>query len=476
MDMAAGKPIVVQLPRGAPKPSCAVRRQIGTTLTVVPESPADSPIPSATASPEGGTVPDLPIITTTGSDDRCQVACQGHSFCGAAMNSNRLFRWFLTGVLAMHGFLPPTVRAGDLFAGWGKTRGRVKTPAEDLAATIDALEKQLDVYGSVVVKQPDLYGEARWTKHRQEYERQLAGELANFKFTVNASEREADTAFFLNATALGVALQSGTTGKAPAVQQIFTTPSGTTPGFAQPEFVDLPNATVVASRDGTEVKGVALEPVLFLDQMSRYVEHLNQLRRINEGDDTADAPGYALNLIRVPVSILPGDQTRTGFGAEVSLTLTPELSIDLLPETFKDLTLNDITDQLGLPIVKLAEQQPWEVEKTSRLYLSIDRSAFEQAKTILDKMDRNSIDPDALRKVADIFDRTIGAGGETTLSAVPPEARDNVRDYRDVVRASIMQVLRLKNPEELKSRLALWMDYGDLKSVARATKDEPLTV
>ncbi len=40
--------------------------------------------------------------------------------------------------------------------------------------------------------------------------------------------------------------------------------------------------------------------------MSRYVDHLNQLRRINEGDDTADAAGYALNLIGFRSPCCPG--------------------------------------------------------------------------------------------------------------------------------------------------------------------------
>src|SRR5438874_6848535 len=45
--------------------------------------------------------------------------------------------------------------------------------------------------------------------------------------------------------------------------------------------------------------GVTLEPSIYLDQKKRYLDHLNEIRRINEGDDTGDAPGYALNLIRL---------------------------------------------------------------------------------------------------------------------------------------------------------------------------------
>ncbi|MCU0714447.1 MAG: hypothetical protein MUC43_20545, partial [Pirellula sp.] len=39
---------------------------------------------------------------------------------------------------------------------------------------------------------------------------------------------------------------------------------------------------------------LGLEQTQMIDQLNRYVQHVNQHRRINEGDDTSDAPGYAL--------------------------------------------------------------------------------------------------------------------------------------------------------------------------------------
>src|SRR5262245_31780243 len=80
------------------------------------------------------------------------------------------------------------VQAGDVFGwkyeGWNKKHPR--TPLATVAAAIDELEREIDCYGSVTVKQPDVWGEARWTKHRQDFEKTLAAELGNFKFTVNA--------------------------------------------------------------------------------------------------------------------------------------------------------------------------------------------------------------------------------------------------------------------------------------------------
>src|SRR5262249_51619551 len=99
-------------------------------------------------------------------------------------------------------------------------------------------------------------------------------------------------------------------------------------------------------------KGITLEPSIMLNQKARYLNHLHELRRINEGDDTGDSPGYALNLIRVPVSILPGKHPQEGHGAEVTMTLKPYLSDELLPTTFRNLVVNDLLEQIGVPLTQ----------------------------------------------------------------------------------------------------------------------------
>lgn len=99
-----------------------------------------------------------------------------------------------------------------------------------------------------------------------------------------------------------------------------------------------------------------MEPTIQLDQLKRYLDHLNEIRRVNEGDDTADAPGYSLNLVRVPVSIMPGEQTRQGFGAEITVTAKPHVTPELLPRVFRELVINDLIDLLALPVLKVAEE------------------------------------------------------------------------------------------------------------------------
>ena len=53
------------------------------------------------------------------------------------------------------------------------------------------------------------------------------------------------------------------------------------------------------------------------------------------------------------MSVLPGKRTDTGHGAEITMTLTPVLGDDLLPNTFQTLVTNDLLKQLGFPLTQL---------------------------------------------------------------------------------------------------------------------------
>ena len=139
---------------------------------------------------------------------------------------------------------------------------------------------------------------------------------------------------------------------------------------------------------------ISLEPTIHVDQLSRYLNHINHLRRINEGADNADAPGYALNLVRIPVSVLPGKRTRMGYGAEITVSAEPHLTPDLLPTTFRSLVIEDVVDQLGLPITKSLE----------------DDVAVEKYESILSYYD--CVDWNVVGKI--VFDWYAAAGDNTT--------------------------------------------------------------
>jgi hypothetical protein len=301
--------------------------------------------------------------------------------------SRRAIVFALVYVLLAQSFWAPYAAAGDLFQSVFKRKRpqSVEHPTvEQLAREIDWLSQKIDNYGSIVAKHPDVWGQARMTKHRQEYEREMAAQINQFKLYINATISQRDAAYLANALSLGIAVSGTKKGtvfnpqtkqlEALAAPQASTSletvvattaekndDDGTTPG---PGEITVSTALTNPNPEGPHFGpfahgGVALEPTVALDQMSRYMNHLNELRRINEGDDTADAPGYALNLVRIPVSLLPGTRTRQGYGAEITCTIEPRLSLDLLPTTFRNLVINDVVDQLDLPITRLADAGIW---------------------------------------------------------------------------------------------------------------------
>lgn len=299
----------------------------------------------------------------------------------------------------------------------------VDPTVHSLAEDLDHLERHVDWYGSAVAKVPDVWGQARLTHYREEFEAQMALDAKTFEATLSGSLARSDQAFFAQTLALGLAAQprppvigrvSGD--KAVTVPQLVTlseqvvttssiAPNNTstttiTRGLAPtapaspppppPATIPVPTPQEVtvgttgsltdltpATFGGFAAGGVTIEPELRLAQKARYLDFLNQLRRTNEGDDKADAPGYSLNLMRIPVSLLPGKRTDVGHGAEVTFTVEPVIGPDLLKTTFRNLMTNDLLRQLGFPLA-LALNDP---EVTS--ILTTDTLLFLQGRELI---------------------------------------------------------------------------------------------
>jgi hypothetical protein len=262
----------------------------------------------------------------------------------------------------------PTATAGELggilhsLTTPARALHRKKPPAckddlvDRLADEIDWLQAHINAYGSIVAKHPDVWGQNRLTRARYEYEEQLRAKLGTFQELSNASLRRSDQAFLGLALALNDT--PAPTGRAattkPAdvtanVTNLISNPVGGNPAemviARTPPFAAT--AQPFADFGLANSNAVSLEPTIHLDHLSRYLNHFHELRRINEGDDIADSPGYALNLVRIPVSITPGQHTQAGHGAEITVTADPQLGDELLPTTFRTLVLNDLVDMLA---------------------------------------------------------------------------------------------------------------------------------
>ena len=121
--------------------------------------------------------------------------------------------WLLLITFSMQAFLPTTAHAKHFFGRLGRLakehhyHGTPPVVCEDshidiLAENIDWVEHHLDRYGSIVAKQPDIWGEARLTKHRDEYERMMHRELNQFQFKLNAAISQTDSSYLAQTLAL----------------------------------------------------------------------------------------------------------------------------------------------------------------------------------------------------------------------------------------------------------------------------------
>lgn len=289
----------------------------------------------------------------------------------------RATTWVVVATLTVQSLLPTGLLAEDWSFGFTET-----TTVEELARRIDRLERHIEKHGTVVAKSPDVWGQARLTKYRRDYEEELKKYLDKFQVTLNASISRSDQAYLANAFALQAAVGGGGGGASGAsvteteveVASEAASPAsseGTAPALPGAASAPTPvggDANVIVRSSSNRVvgglgfgepgkNGIALEPTIGLDQLSRYLNHLNELRRISDGDDKADAPGYALHLVRIPVSVLPGKDTREGYGAEVNVIARPHLHEELLPTTFRGLVLNDLVDQFSFPLVKFLDSK-----------------------------------------------------------------------------------------------------------------------
>jgi hypothetical protein len=260
---------------------------------------------------------------------------------------------------------------------------------KQLAHTIKEIEGALGSNGAIGVKAPDVWGQNRMTKYRAEYDAVMAENKGKFQELLNAAQRRTDVAGLTSAMAIsasmtptggplgrlrlqrtGVAGPAGPAAVPVSVNNVVATPPGANAGDGTGAPPTVPDLTDIAARIDAMQKtvlnlpsnivgfatktgdsGVGLEPTIRLDEQDRYLNHLNQLRRNSAGDDLTDLPGYGLYLIRMPVSILPGECTRQGKGAVVTVEAKHELTEDLLENTFRDVVCRDVLYRLKEPLL-----------------------------------------------------------------------------------------------------------------------------
>jgi hypothetical protein len=375
----------------------------------------------------------------------------------------------------------------------GSSHQRARPPAtpidgcvERLAGEIDWLEKYIDSYGSIVAKHPDVWGQSRLMRHRVEFEKTLVDQLDKFQDLNNGSLRRSDQSFL----GMALALQAASRGQSipgagqgsPTASAVSLVTTGTD-GDATPIFRSAPFANTGTAPFATfglgDDNAVSLEPNVHLDHLAGYVKHLQELRRINEGDDNGDSPGYSLNLVRIPVSILPGQYTQRGHGAEITVTADLVLGEDLLPITFRSLVINDLVDTIA-PTLTFAINDPLSRHVA---WQTVHREAIEE------RIARTADDLAQAREQQAAAAAAMTAAREhlAELEAAQAEQAGIAADARDaVVNAATEQVRALLGTKEAEGVTAAIRRYAAGGAGARAegggavraapgTADKPLS-
>jgi hypothetical protein len=272
----------------------------------------------------------------------------------------------------------------------------------ELCHRIDCLAEEMRDDGLVIVKQPDVFSQARLTRFRFDVDAQMSSDLTNFHLVLAARINRLDAATTTSTTALGAALSApGTTNVStpdPTKGLLLSASpnpnaSGTTSSLFGPGTSLFPNNAVPTSAFGslappasnTPAAGVTppltlgVEPTVYLEEKKRFLDQLNQIRRLNLGPDQNDASGYGLYVVRMPVSITPGECTFQGHGADLAVHVEHEFTPDFLPSTFQHLVINDLVDRLGPFIYEAIRSGFYDTDLKPRHEARVKRAGLKKA-------------------------------------------------------------------------------------------------
>ncbi|HKM55810.1 MAG TPA: hypothetical protein VJY33_20565 [Isosphaeraceae bacterium] len=232
---------------------------------------------------------------------------------------------------------------------------------------IDHVGEKIRDDGIVAVKQPDIFSQARLTKYRKDFEEQMSAELTKFQFVLSARIARLDAATTTSTTSLGAALAP------PGTTSVTAPQAPATPQFGPGASLDLSKTPFANLTVGQGSGQIGVEPTVFLDEKKRFLDHLNEIRRVSIGPDQSDSAGYSLYLMRLPVSITPGECTYQGHGADMAVTLEHEFGKSFLPSTIRNLVVNDLVAQLGPVIYEIIRNGTLEkIEKKEKQLKEIE--------------------------------------------------------------------------------------------------------
>ena len=121
----------------------------------------------------------------------------------------------------------------------------------ELCHRLDCLAEEMRDDGLVVLKQPDVFSQARMTRFRNDFENQMSTDLTNFHLVLAARINRLDSATTTSTTALGAALSApGTTNVStpdPSKIATWASPNSAAPGTAASSSLFGPGTSLFAT-------------------------------------------------------------------------------------------------------------------------------------------------------------------------------------------------------------------------------------
>ena len=191
-------------------------------------------------------------------------------------------------------------------------------PILEAARCVTTFEDDLRMDGTISVKSPDVWSDSNLMHSIQEFDKELESTLGEFKETIQAFIANSDRAGGQSETTLAISLDPTTTGtsEAPAAPAAAATPAAPQGGLFDVGVSDAAFAILsklpAFAQPKTEFR---LEPTQRERQHATYVSVNQSLRRRNMAGDNTRKAGYGLYMFRIPVSVIPGEETSQGYSA-----------------------------------------------------------------------------------------------------------------------------------------------------------------
>ena len=245
-------------------------------------------------------------------------------------------------------------------------RDHVKTknmPILEVARCVTQFEDQLRRDGTISAKTPDVWTDSNLMHSIQEFDQEMEKSLDQFSETIQAfiseSDREGllselEAAFQAEGATFSAIAENGSSTRLPPATDLSSL-GNLNINAAEKIFSALSAIPELAKPKGE----FRLEPTERERQHATYINVNQSLRRGKMGGDNTRRAGYGLYLFRIPVSVIPGEETHQGYSAVANFRARMQLTPADVKYTLPRMAIAELVDVLAPKV-----RAQWETKLT----------------------------------------------------------------------------------------------------------------